>query len=133
MAKSSIGDKQVCPDCESKFFDLGRKPPTCPKCGAVVEVVKVTAKAKSKPVPVPEAVPAPVKKAPESDDDEDEVDPDLELVEDIEDDLAEDEDEADDEEEEDKGLMEDASDLSDIEAEMSQVHVHVEGSDREGG
>lgn len=128
MAKSSIGDKQVCPDCESKFFDLGKKPPTCPKCGAVIEVVKVKAKPKAKPVPEPVPVPAPVKKAPESD--EDEVDPDLDLVEDIDDDLVED---VEDDDEEDKGLMEDASDLSDIEEEMSQVNVHVEGSDREGG
>jgi len=128
VAKSSIGDKQVCPDCESKFFDLGKKPPTCPKCGAVIEVVKVKAKPKAKPVPEPVPVPAPVKKAPESD--EDEVDPDLDLVEDIDDDLVED---VEDDDEEDKGLMEDASDLSDIEEEMSQVNVHVEGSDREGG
>ncbi len=128
MAKSSIGDKQVCPDCETKFFDLGKKSPTCPKCGAVVEVVKVKAKPKAKPVPV--AVPAPVKKAPESDDDDDELDADLDLVEDIDDDLAEEED---DDDEEDKGLMEDASDLSDLDEEMSRVNVHVEGSDREGG
>ena len=128
MAKSSIGDKHVCPDCESKFFDLGKKPPTCPKCGAVIDVAKVKAKPKAKPVPEPVPVPAPVKKAPESD--EDEVDPDLDLVEDIDDDLVED---VEDDDEEDKGLMEDASDLSDIEEEMSQVNVHVEGSDREGG
>ena len=126
MAKSSVGEKHVCPECAAKFFDLGKTPPTCPKCGAVIEVVKAKAKPKAKPVPVP--VPAPVKKAPESDDDDDDID--LDLVEDIDDDLVEDDD--DDDEEEDKGLMEDASDLSDLEDEISRVNVHVEGSDREG-
>lgn len=27
-----MGDKQVCPNCGAKFYDLRRRPATCPKC-----------------------------------------------------------------------------------------------------
>jgi uncharacterized protein (TIGR02300 family) len=32
LAKADLGDKQVCPSCGAKFYDLGRRPATCPKC-----------------------------------------------------------------------------------------------------
>lgn len=32
MAKADLGDKQVCPSCGAKFYDLGRRPAMCPKC-----------------------------------------------------------------------------------------------------
>jgi uncharacterized protein (TIGR02300 family) len=32
LAKAELGDKQVCPNCSAKFYDLGRRPATCPKC-----------------------------------------------------------------------------------------------------
>ena len=31
--KSSIGIKHVCESCGSKFYDLGKEDPLCPKCG----------------------------------------------------------------------------------------------------
>lgn len=34
MANSELGAKQICPTCQSKFYDLGRRPAVCPKCGA---------------------------------------------------------------------------------------------------
>ena len=34
MANPELGAKQICPTCTSKFYDLGRRPATCPKCGA---------------------------------------------------------------------------------------------------
>ena len=34
MANSELGAKQICPTCSSKFYDLGRRPAHCPKCGA---------------------------------------------------------------------------------------------------
>lgn len=37
MAKAALGDKQVCPNCSSKFYDLGRRPATCPKCATAFD------------------------------------------------------------------------------------------------
>mgnify|MGYP003634392705 CR=1 FL=1 len=30
--QSELGAKQVCPNCQAKFYDLGRRPAHCPKC-----------------------------------------------------------------------------------------------------
>ncbi len=32
MANPELGTKQVCPNCQAKFYDLGRRPAVCPKC-----------------------------------------------------------------------------------------------------
>lgn len=32
LAKTDLGEKQVCPSCGAKFYDLRRRPATCPKC-----------------------------------------------------------------------------------------------------
>lgn len=32
MGKADLGEKQVCPNCGSKFYDLNKRPATCPKC-----------------------------------------------------------------------------------------------------
>ena len=34
MANPELGAKQICPVCSSKFYDLGRRPAHCPKCGS---------------------------------------------------------------------------------------------------
>jgi uncharacterized protein (TIGR02300 family) len=31
----------LCPHCGAKFYDLGKEPIVCPKCGSVVEIVTV--------------------------------------------------------------------------------------------
>ena len=44
MANPELGAKQICPTCQSKFYDLNRRPATCPKCGSSFdpeEAVKV--------------------------------------------------------------------------------------------
>lgn len=33
MASPELGAKQVCPNCQTKFYDLNRRPAVCPKCG----------------------------------------------------------------------------------------------------
>lgn len=33
MANPELGAKQICPSCQSKFYDLGKRPAVCPKCG----------------------------------------------------------------------------------------------------
>lgn len=39
MAKPELGAKRQCQSCATKFYDLGRNPITCPKCGAIFQVV----------------------------------------------------------------------------------------------
>lgn len=34
LVKTDLGEKQVCPNCAAKFYDLRRRPATCPKCTA---------------------------------------------------------------------------------------------------
>lgn len=33
MANPELGAKQICISCQTKFYDLGRRPAVCPKCG----------------------------------------------------------------------------------------------------
>jgi uncharacterized protein (TIGR02300 family) len=33
LANPELGAKQICPNCQAKFYDLNRRPATCPKCG----------------------------------------------------------------------------------------------------
>jgi uncharacterized protein (TIGR02300 family) len=37
LATPELGAKQICPNCQAKFYDLGRRPATCPKCGTVFD------------------------------------------------------------------------------------------------
>ena len=37
MAKTDLGDKQVCPSCGAKFYDLRRRPAMCPKCATAFD------------------------------------------------------------------------------------------------
>jgi uncharacterized protein (TIGR02300 family) len=32
LATPELGQKQVCPSCQAKFYDLSRRPAVCPKC-----------------------------------------------------------------------------------------------------
>lgn len=34
VANPELGTKQVCPNCQAKFYDLNRRPAHCPKCDA---------------------------------------------------------------------------------------------------
>ncbi len=33
LANPELGTKQICPNCQTKFYDLTRRPAHCPKCG----------------------------------------------------------------------------------------------------
>ena len=37
MPKAEWGLKKICPSCETKFYDLNRKPAVCPNCGLELE------------------------------------------------------------------------------------------------
>lgn len=32
LARTDLGDKQVCPNCGARFYDLRKRPAICPKC-----------------------------------------------------------------------------------------------------
>jgi uncharacterized protein (TIGR02300 family) len=34
LAIPELGTKQICPQCQAKFYDLNKRPAHCPKCGA---------------------------------------------------------------------------------------------------
>lgn len=37
MASPELGSKQVCPNCQAKFYDLLRRPAVCPKCATAFD------------------------------------------------------------------------------------------------
>ncbi len=57
MAKPDLGTKRVCQSCGAKFYDLSKQPITCPKCGAVYEVVVPSTRG-GRPAAAAAAVPA---------------------------------------------------------------------------
>ena len=46
MAKAAWGEKRICANCGSKYYDLQREPIFCPKCGS--EFIKVSVQISSK-------------------------------------------------------------------------------------
>jgi uncharacterized protein (TIGR02300 family) len=119
VAKPEWGVKRTCQSCGARFYDMGRSPIICPKCGTAVET-EVTFKPRRQAAPVVEAkAPPPVR--------------DEEMV-DLED-AAEELDVADEDadlgeieaEEEDEGdLIEDASDLGEDDDDMAEVMEHLD-------
>ena len=68
MSVGRLGTKRQCHACGAKFYDLGRKPPTCSRCGVKVEAKKAHAAPKAaeapadaarRPAPAPPPSPAP--------------------------------------------------------------------------
>lgn len=79
MANPELGAKQICPNCQSKFYDLGRRPAHCPKCGEDFDPEEALksrrVRARSGPADYEDAEEKEAKPAPEdSDGFEDEVD-----------------------------------------------------------
>src|SRR5208337_5660109 len=59
-----LGTKRQCPACGAKYYDLGRKPPTCSRCGATPEAQHQ--KTEAKPRASSAAPPAPAAVAPKT-------------------------------------------------------------------
>ena len=78
LASPELGSKQLCPNCQAKFYDLGRRPAVCPKCSTAFdpeEAVKSRRnRARSTTPDYEDADEKPVKVAEEPDGFEDEVD-----------------------------------------------------------
>jgi uncharacterized protein (TIGR02300 family) len=79
LANPELGAKQICPNCQSKFYDLGRRPAHCPKCGEDFDPEEALrsrrVRARSGPADYEDAEEKEVKPTPEEPDGfEDEVD-----------------------------------------------------------
>ena len=72
MAKVNLGDKQACPECEKKFYDLTKRPAVCPYCSVSFDPTELTAKSSAVVSNVDETA----KDAPETETEDDEVDED---------------------------------------------------------
>jgi uncharacterized protein (TIGR02300 family) len=46
VPKVDLGEKQLCPNCGAKFYDLHKRPAHCPKCGNTFDPDDETVKAK---------------------------------------------------------------------------------------
>lgn len=55
MAKPELGEKRICPECGTKYYDLNKDPIVCPKCSAVF-VTEAHETDKAKPEKEAEAV-----------------------------------------------------------------------------
>ena len=64
MAKPNLGEKQVCPECEKKFYDLTKRPAVCPYCSTSFDPASIVAA----------NVPKPIKSEPTKDEADEEVD-----------------------------------------------------------
>ncbi len=114
MGKPKLGDKHICLNCEARFFDLGKNPAVCPKCGteAVAEKPKKkrSQKAKAEEAAAAAAALAEEEAATKA--------------------SAAEEDDEDDDDDEDEGLMEDASDITgDADDDLDEVLEHVKNED----
>jgi len=77
LAIPELGTKQICPNCQAKFYDLGKRPAHCPKCASDFDPDEV---ARSRRVRARTVVPEPeeaedqvVEKETDDDEEEEEV------------------------------------------------------------
>ena len=111
MTKAEWGTKRICSECGTRYYDMRKDPPICPKCGAVFEAV--SAKAKRRPAPPEDKVAIKKKQKPTADID-------------LESKVLEDGAEGDEDEE----LIEDASELGEDDEDVSEViETKVEGEE----
>ena len=123
MVDPKLGTKRQCEACDAKFYDLNKKPVTCPKCQTLFDPSVLVRK------PAPEKEIAPKAASPDEDEDElelDDVEVSLESLDDDDDDdlddaaevlLVDDDDDDilidDDDDDLDDTLLDDDDDLDD--------------------
>lgn len=71
MAKPELGTKRTCPECEARFYDLGKMPCECPKCEHSFEP-EILLKSKKRVVEADKPKPKPAEAASDDDDEEEE-------------------------------------------------------------
>ena len=72
MAKPELGTKRTCPECEARFYDLGKMPCECPKCEHSFEP-EILLKSKKRVVEAEKPKPKPAEAASDDDDEEEET------------------------------------------------------------
>jgi uncharacterized protein (TIGR02300 family) len=114
MAKPELGTKRVCVSCANKFYDLGKQPAVCPKCGTEQPAEQPRTRRPTGNVAEekrrPKVVPAPGL---------DDADAEVEVVAD------------DDDEDADEDVLEDTSDLDDAADDIVDVEVTKESGEEE--
>jgi uncharacterized protein (TIGR02300 family) len=108
VAKTEWGLKRICQSCGARFYDLGKSPIACPKCGTEFdpEAILKSRRGKAQPVAERAPVPAPV--------------PEAEEVE-----AADEEVVAEEGEEEEEAVMEDTSELGEDTDDVAEVIENV--------
>ena len=53
-----LGTKRQCQACGAKFYDLGKRPVICARCGATVDLARMRNKPRAKVAAAPETKPA---------------------------------------------------------------------------
>jgi uncharacterized protein (TIGR02300 family) len=103
VAKPELGAKRQCQSCATKFYDLGRDPIVCPKCGTIFQVALARVPARAEVEEEPDVEKEGVETVPLDEVEESEnaaetidVDEDVELVDDADDTFLEEEEEEDD-------------------------------------
>lgn len=77
MVKPDLGTKRVCPSCAARFYDLQKRPIECPKCAFTFEPEMLLKQRRTR-VPEPAKAIAPVKAVIEDTEDEEAEDDDAE-------------------------------------------------------
>ena len=114
MSKPEWGTKRVCQSCAAKYYDLGRDPIMCPKCGTTFNPEALLKSRRPRPT-APKPAPVVAAKVAVVKDDDDDDDDDLAVV-------------ADDDDYDD--LIEDTSDLGDDDDDgLSKVVVKDDDDD----
>ncbi len=68
MAKPELGEKQICPNCGAKFYDLTRRPAHCPKCATEFDPEEVVKTRRARPRPASDDQDDELPEKPEADD-----------------------------------------------------------------
>lgn len=60
MSKAEWGLKRICPSCSTRYYDMKKNPPVCPKCGTAFDPESLMRARRGKPekkaAPAPEEV-----------------------------------------------------------------------------
>ncbi len=143
MSNPKFGTKQICKDCDTRFFDMKKSPAVCPNCSLEIKApkpAKARRPAAEQPAtPAPEAPEAPeaYEKKPETAENagaksgDDKIDEELDAL------LPSDDDSQDDEvlddDEDDEELIEDASDLGEHDDDLHEVREHIDDGSTDKG
>jgi len=139
VSNPKLGNKHICKECETRFFDMKKTPAVCPKCGLEAKEPK-PAKIRKAAVEAVAVVPPAGKEQPtkaatpeDGDDvkDEDDIDDELADLIPTDDDVT-DEDILEDDEDDD-GLIEDASDIGEDEDDLMEVRVNIDDGSTDKG